>query len=64
MNGLLMIDNAFCGGGVVVGETAEHSNELVVSGILPALAEDADFESVILPVRDGLGSAAQGMRTG
>ncbi|MFJ4326887.1 O-methyltransferase [Streptomyces tricolor] len=55
VNGLLMIDNAFCGGGVVAGDAAEHSNELVgVRNMNQALAEDPDFDGVILPVRDGL----------
>ncbi|WP_225829840.1 O-methyltransferase [Streptomyces sp. NK08204] len=54
-NGVLMIDNAFCGGGVVAGEHAHPSNQLAgVQEMNKALAEDPDFTGLILPVRDGL----------
>jgi predicted O-methyltransferase YrrM len=55
VDGLLMIDNAFCGGGVVAGDRAEPSNELTgVRHTNERLATDTDFAGVILPVRDGL----------
>lgn len=55
VGGALMIDNAFCGGGVVPGAGAKQSNELAgVQAMNDVLARDTDFTSVILPVRDGL----------
>jgi predicted O-methyltransferase YrrM len=55
VDGVLMIDNAFCGGGVIDAELAEPSCELIgVRSMNAALACDPDFTSVILPVRDGL----------
>ncbi|PWV85436.1 Predicted O-methyltransferase YrrM [Prauserella marina] len=54
-DGVLMIDNAFCGGGVVAGDIGEPSNELAgVRRMNEVLASDPDFASVIVPVRDGL----------
>jgi predicted O-methyltransferase YrrM len=55
VDGILMIDNAFCGGGVVSGDIDQPSNELAgVRRMNEVLAHDPDFASVIVPVRDGL----------
>jgi predicted O-methyltransferase YrrM len=55
VDGILMIDNAFCGGGVVAADLAEPSNELAgVRHMNDVLAHDPDFVGVIVPVRDGL----------
>lgn len=55
VDGILMIDNAFCGGGVVAGNIDEPSNELAgVRRMNDVLAHDPDFAGVIVPVRDGL----------
>jgi caffeoyl-CoA O-methyltransferase len=55
VDGILMIDNAFCGGGVVAGDIDEPSNELAgVRRMNDVLAHDPDFAGVIVPVRDGL----------
>jgi len=55
VDGVLMIDNAFCGGGVVAGDVDAPSNELAgVRRMNDVLAHDPDFAGVIVPVRDGL----------
>jgi caffeoyl-CoA O-methyltransferase len=54
-NGLLIIDNAFCGGNVLQEEGSDTVNEVIgVRNLNDALAKDPDFQSVILPIRDGM----------
>lgn len=53
--GVLMIDNALCGNGIVDPEAHAASNQLAgVQALNDALGTDPAFRSVILPVRDGL----------
>jgi caffeoyl-CoA O-methyltransferase len=65
-DGVLVIDNAFCGGGVVAPAGVAAANEVIgVSNLNEMLAKDPDFRSVILPVRDGLWVARRlGVRAG
>lgn len=54
-DGVMVVDNAFCGGGVIGPDLPEAANEVIgVRNFNEALAKDPDFLSVILPVRDGL----------
>lgn len=54
-DGVLFIDNALCGGGVLDNGPAAESNQLIgVQSLNGMLAHDPDFLSVMLPVRDGL----------
>jgi caffeoyl-CoA O-methyltransferase len=58
-DGVMLIDNALCGGGVGI-ETAEPRNELIgVRNQNAALAADPGFASAILPIRDGLWIASR-----
>ena len=53
--GVLMIDNALCGNGVLDPEAHGTSNQLAgVQTLNDALGRDPAFRSVILPGRDGL----------
>ncbi|WP_375481802.1 O-methyltransferase [uncultured Mycobacterium sp.] len=53
--GVLMIDNALCGNGIIEPGAHSASNQLAgVQALNHALSRDPAFRSVILPVRDGL----------
>lgn len=53
--GVLLIDNAFCGGHLLDETQDPHSNEVLgVRHMNTLLARDPDFTGVILPLRDGL----------
>lgn len=54
-DGVLIIDNALCGRGVLEPDGHDSSNEVIgVRNLNDTLAKDPDFVSVILPLRDGL----------
>jgi caffeoyl-CoA O-methyltransferase len=57
--GMLMIDNAFCGSHVLIGDT-DVVEARGVQTMNDLLADDPDFTSVILPIRDGLWVARLG----
>ncbi|GAA2529682.1 O-methyltransferase [Pilimelia columellifera] len=52
--GVLMIDNAFCGNHVLDGTATDSIEARGVQTMNELLSQDTDFVSVILPVRDGL----------
>lgn len=53
--GVMIIDNAFCGGKVFETDDADTVNQVIgVRNLNEALANDPAFQSVIVPLRDGL----------
>jgi predicted O-methyltransferase YrrM len=54
-DGVMVIDNAFCGGHVITSDGPDEFNEVTgVRNVNETLAKDPDFLSVLLPLRDGL----------
>jgi caffeoyl-CoA O-methyltransferase len=54
-DGVMIIDNAFCGGCVFEPDSPDTVNQVIgVRNLNEALAKDPSFQSVIVPLRDGL----------